>query len=114
MTGSSIWDQVLTRIETKVNRHIFYTWFKPTAFVADDGVLLRVRVPNGLFRDWLTKHYAAVLDEALGEIDRKGTAVTFVTEDIPRDSPKPVADPVVTDLPPSTVPAITETVEPET
>ena len=60
MNGSSIWDQVLSRIETKVNRHIFYTWFKPTTFVADDGVLLRVRVPNGLFRDWLTKHYAGV------------------------------------------------------
>jgi chromosomal replication initiator protein len=81
MTGSSIWDQVLSRIETKVNRHIFYTWFKPTTFVADDGLMLRIRVPNGLFRDWLTKHYAAVLDEALGEIDRKGTAVTFVTDD---------------------------------
>jgi chromosomal replication initiator protein len=83
MTGSSIWDQVLSRIETKVNRHIFYTWFKPTTFVADDGLLLRVRVPNGLFRDWLTKHYAAVLEEALGEIDRKGTLVTFITEDQP-------------------------------
>ena len=27
----SIWDQILTRIETKVNRHSFYTWFKPTS-----------------------------------------------------------------------------------
>jgi len=33
MTGSNVWDQVLSRIETKVNRHIFYTWFKPTSFV---------------------------------------------------------------------------------
>ena len=80
MSGSSIWDQVLTRIETKVNRHIFYTWFKPTALVSDDGVALRIRVPDNLFRDWLTKHYAAVLDEALGEVNRKGTAVDFVTE----------------------------------
>jgi chromosomal replication initiator protein len=80
MTGSTIWEQVLSRIETKVNRHIFYTWFKPTSFVADDGTSLRVRVPNGLFRDWLTKHYAAVLDEALGEVDRKGTAIRFVTD----------------------------------
>jgi chromosomal replication initiator protein len=80
MTGSSIWDQVLSRIETKVNRHIFYTWFKPTAFVSDDGGALQIRVPNGLFRDWLTKHYAAVLDEALGEIDRSGTSLTFVTD----------------------------------
>jgi len=80
MTGTSIWDQVLSRIETKVNRHIFYTWFKPTSFVADDGTRLRVRVPNALFRDWLTKHYAAVLDEALTEVDRTGTAITFISD----------------------------------
>jgi chromosomal replication initiator protein len=80
MTGSNVWDHVLSRIETKVNRHIFYTWFKPTSFVADDGSTLRVRVPNGLFRDWLTKHYAGVLDEALGEVDRKGTAILFLTD----------------------------------
>ena len=50
MTGSNIWDQVLARIETKVNRHSFYTWFKPTAFVADgDGVDPRPR-PERAFR----------------------------------------------------------------
>ena len=88
MTGS-IWDQVLSRIETKVNRHIFYTWFKPTSFVADTEGSLRVRVPNALFRDWLTKHYAGVLDEALSEVDRKGTVVTFVTEATDTAEPEP-------------------------
>src|SRR5215211_140625 len=78
---ANIWDQVLARIETKVNRHSFYTWFKPTSFVSDDGGTIRVRVPNGLFRDWLTKHYSAVLVEALGEVERRGTAVLFVTDD---------------------------------
>src|SRR5204862_3845965 len=81
MTGSNIWDQVLARIETKVNRHSFYTWFKPTAFVADREGAIRVRVPNALFRDWLTKHYAAVIAEALSEVQRPGARVTFVTED---------------------------------
>jgi chromosomal replication initiator protein len=105
MTGSSIWDQVLSRIETKVNRHIFYTWFKPTSFVADDGGMLRIRVPNGLFRDWLTKHYAAVLDEALGEIDRQGTSVTFVTDDGP-PAPEPSASLIehVADVPAGALP----------
>src|SRR3954471_22099638 len=83
MSGSSnIWDQVLSRIETKVNRHSFYTWFKPTAFVADRDGALRVRVPNALFRDWLTKHYAAVIEEALAEVQRPGAPVAFVTEDV--------------------------------
>ena len=82
MTGN-IWDSVLARIETKVNRHSFYTWFKPTSFVADADGSLRIRVPNALFRDWLTKHYSAVIEEALGELDRTGMAVAFVTDDSP-------------------------------
>jgi chromosomal replication initiator protein len=89
MIGSNIWDQVLTRIETKVNRHSFYTWFKPTAFIAERENRIRVRVPNVLFRDWLTKHYSAVIDEALAEVERSGAHVEFATE----DSPEPIAAP---------------------
>ena len=33
----NLWDQILARVETKVNRHSFYTWFKPTSFVAEDA-----------------------------------------------------------------------------
>ncbi len=80
MTGS-IWDMVLARIETKVNQHIYSTWFKPTSFVADDGHLLRIRVPNALFSNWLNKHYSVVLTEALTEVNRQGCLVSFVTEE---------------------------------
>jgi chromosomal replication initiator protein len=90
MSGHNLWDQVLSRIETKVNRHTFYTWFKPTAFLGDEGSSLRVRVPNGLFRDWLSKHYSTVLAEAMEELGRTGTTVTFVTDDGPVDVPSEV------------------------
>jgi chromosomal replication initiator protein len=80
--ASSIWDEVLARIETKVNQHIYATWFKPTSFVADNGALLRVRVPNALFSNWLTKHYSVVLQEALAEVNRSGCAVSFVTDEV--------------------------------
>src|SRR3954466_12867668 len=80
MTGS-IWDQVLARIETKVNQHTFLTWFKPTSFLADNGDRLKIRVPNPLFSDWLTKHYAVVLEEALAEVNRRGCGVSFVIEE---------------------------------
>jgi chromosomal replication initiator protein len=97
MSASNIWDQVLARVETKVNRHSFYTWFKPTAFVADRDGSIRVRVPNPLFRDWLTKHYAAVIAEALTEVQRPGTPVAFVTEDMgaPLVPEVPLPEPVV-------------------
>jgi len=77
---ASIWDQILTRIEGKVNRHSFNTWFKPTSFVADAGHSITVRVPNILFKDWLTKHYSLVLSEALGEVRRTGVALLFVAD----------------------------------
>ena len=54
----NLWEQVLARVETKVNRHSFYTWFKPTSFVGEDRSTVTVRVPNALFKDWLTKHYS--------------------------------------------------------
>ena len=86
---ASIWEQILARIETKVNRHSFYTWFKPTSFLADSGTSITVRVPNALFKDWLTKHYSIVLSEALAEVRRPETSLVFVAE----GAPIPVAPP---------------------
>src|ERR1041385_1947626 len=77
---SSIWDQILARVEGKVNRHSFSTWFKPTAFIADGGRSITVRVPNTLFKDWLTKHYSVLLSEALGEGRRGEASPVFVAE----------------------------------
>jgi len=76
----SIWDQILSRIETKVNRHSFYTWFKPTSLMVDGGGSISVRVPNQLFKDWLGKHYSVVLSEALNEVQRPDTSVVFLPD----------------------------------
>ena len=88
MSGN-IWEQVLTRIETKVNRHSYYTWFRPTSFVADRGMKLHIRVPNPLFSDWLNKHYASAIREALAEVHRQGCEVLFITDDavLPDEAP---------------------------
>jgi chromosomal replication initiator protein len=77
---ATIWDQILGRIETKVNRHSFYTWFKPTSFVSDGGNSITIRVPNPLFKDWLTKHYSVVISEALTEVRRPGASLVFIAE----------------------------------
>src|SRR5438874_7347723 len=76
----NLWDEILARIETKVNRHSFYTWFRPTTFVGADRVSVTVRVPNALFKDWLTKHYAGVISEATGELKRPNLIVHFVSD----------------------------------
>ena len=83
----TLWDQVLGRIESKVNRHSFYTWFKPTTFISEDSRAVTVRVPNGLFRDWLTKHYSGVIAEAMTEVKKGHLAVDFVAESIADTAP---------------------------
>ena len=32
-----IWERVLGRVEAKLNRHTFLTWFKPTRFIRENG-----------------------------------------------------------------------------
>src|SRR5438105_7971341 len=85
----NLWDEILARVETKVNRHSFYTWFKPTTFLAADTQSLTIRVPNPLFKDWLMKHYAGVIGEAMNEVKHPNLAVHFVAE--PQNEGTPVA-----------------------
>ena len=92
MSAANVWDLVLGRVEAKVNRHSFFTWFKPTAFLRDDGPSVSVQVPNGLFSDWLTKHYSGVIAEAFDEVGRSGVEVAFVTDQVV--ATPPTADPV--------------------
>jgi len=79
----NVWDQILGRVEAKVNRHSFYTWFKPTSFLAEEGAFISVRVPNATFRDWLTKHYSSVISEAMTEVRKGHLSVNFVAEPPP-------------------------------
>src|SRR5438874_3438887 len=76
----NLWDQLLARIETKIGRHAFYTWFRPTAFVAEDRNSVTIRVPNPLFQDWLTKHYSEVIAEAMAEVLRPNLALRFISD----------------------------------
>jgi len=78
----NLWDEILARIETKVNRHSFYTWFRPTSFVSDSRSSVTVRVPNTLFKDWLTKHYAGVIAEAMVELKRPNLLVNFISDTV--------------------------------
>jgi chromosomal replication initiator protein len=94
----NLWDEILSRVETKVNRHSFYTWFKPTSFVGEDTAAITVRVPNGLFKDWLTKHYSGVISEALGEVRKGSLAVNFIAD--------PPADPAAISLGPDEAAAL--------
>jgi len=87
MDSQNVWDEILARVETKVNRHSFYTWFKPTVLVSQTGNLLRIRVPNPLFCDWLPRHYTGLINEALQEIERPLIQIEYFAEGPRSDAP---------------------------
>ncbi|HSF18687.1 MAG TPA: chromosomal replication initiator protein DnaA [Vicinamibacteria bacterium] len=80
----NLWEEVLQRIESKVNRHSFNTWFRPTKLLLETGSTVNVQVPNNQFREWLNKHYVGVIHESLNELHRPDLEVVFETE-----SPEP-------------------------
>jgi len=80
--GMNLWDEILARVEAKVNRHSFATWFQPTHYLILEDSLLRVRVPNPQFKDWLSKNYQSVIAEALDELGRGDIRVSFECESV--------------------------------
>jgi chromosomal replication initiator protein len=109
MSGTTIWDQVLGQIEAKVGRHSFYTWFKPTSLLKDEGGHVTVLVPNLLFTEWLPKHYSVVITEALRDVGRPEVEVIFVpvgtsaseSEAAPEPFVEPATETPTDELPPS-------------
>jgi len=76
----NLWDDILAKVEAKVNRHSFATWFRPTSAAGMSGTALVVRVPNAQFKEWLAKNYQSVIDEALVELGRADVQVRFEAE----------------------------------
>ena len=79
MTGT-VWDQVLGRIETKVNSYSYHTWFENTSLVRDSGSNILIQVGDPMAVDWMNKHYTGVIAEALSEVGRPGVTFSFLPE----------------------------------
>jgi len=89
--AGTVWDQVLGRIETKVNSYSYHTWFENTSLLRDSGSDILIQVDNPMAVDWMNKHYTGVIAEALTEVGRPGVSFSFLPEgsEIPAVSAPP-------------------------
>ena len=78
--AGTVWDDVLGRIETKVNNYSFHTWFRHTSLLRDSGSSLLIQVVDPMAVEWMNKHYTGVIAEALVEVGRPGVLFSFVPE----------------------------------
>lgn len=78
VTGTDVWSNILRRIETKLNRHTFISWFPSTVLVEDRGDVLEVATKRELAAEWIQKHFGDVVRQAVEE-ERPGARVEFIS-----------------------------------
>jgi len=87
----NLWEQVLRKIEPKLNDQVFDTWLKPTHQVSMTEDILEVEVPSSFFAEWISSHYLPMLRDSLSEIHPGDLAIRFKArpeeEDVVLDAP---------------------------
>jgi chromosomal replication initiator protein len=74
---SELWLEALAEIEEKVGKQNFDTWITPIRFVSKGKNEILLEVPNKFFRDWLTEHYLATLENVLSKGAKQDVKVVF-------------------------------------
>lgn len=72
----SPWEKILRVLETKINRHSFETWLKPTRFAGEQEGVLYVKIPAAEFRH-VGEKYADLIQAALDELGMDYREVKF-------------------------------------
>jgi chromosomal replication initiator protein len=60
-----VWEEALGQLRERLGKQNFDTWIKPIRIEKGSGGEVRLSVPNKFFRDWLTEHFLAVIEETL-------------------------------------------------
>ena len=80
---------ILLAISKRVNHQSFNTWFKPISFATRDDSTIYLKVPNEVFRDWITSNYFDVMEESLEELNLEGHNLRFLVEEQQTSNHKP-------------------------
>ncbi|ADU28293.1 chromosomal replication initiator protein DnaA [Evansella cellulosilytica] len=77
---NDLWDQALKKIEEKVSKPSFDTWFKFTKADSIDQSTNTITViaPNEFARDWLENRYFAIITETLNELTGAELEARFI------------------------------------
>jgi chromosomal replication initiator protein len=84
---------ILSAISKRVNHQSFNTWFKPISFATRDDSTIYLKVPNEIFRDWITSNYFDVIEESLEELNLEGYKLRFLVEEQQASNHKPTVEP---------------------
>lgn len=73
----AIWEDILTTLREEIPEVEFRTWFKLVKPLGIENGVFMVGVPHSFARDWLKRHYAAVIERALTDLGAETPSVGF-------------------------------------
>jgi len=74
---AELWSQAVAEIKERIDRQNYETWIKPIGFVSRNKNEICLDVPNKFFRDWLTEHYLAQIQDILCMLAKHEIKVVF-------------------------------------
>jgi chromosomal replication initiator protein len=75
---SNIWDQIKSRLASKISPQDFQNWVTRTVFEANDGRTLRVTVPDQVTKEWMEQEYSVEIRDAIHELNLSVDRVLYV------------------------------------
>lgn len=87
-----VWLEVLTKLEQKIPRGAFITWFKNTALLGSESGTLVVGLPLPMFLNWHMEHYRELTLEAAKEIDPSVMEIIYKVDTTLKDNPERCVD----------------------
>ncbi|GAK60016.1 chromosomal replication initiator protein dnaA [Candidatus Vecturithrix granuli] len=64
---TTMWGEVLAKLEKRINRPSFNTWIRPTQMLSMNQKKVNIGVPDDVFVYWLGEHYVNVIVDTLTE-----------------------------------------------
>ena len=75
---SNFWDQIKSRLASKISPQDFQNWFQRTSFEGADGKILRVSVPDQVTKDWMEQEYAEEIRNSIRELHLDLDRIVYV------------------------------------
>lgn len=85
--GRDLWIEILRKVETKIARGAFITWFKNTTVLGVEGENLIVGLPLPMFLNWHMEHYRILTLEAAQEVNPSIQQIAYKVDTGLQDDP---------------------------
>ncbi len=80
---SNVWTQILQLVQESLDKNSYETWFEPTSFIGQESDFLYIKVPNSYFKDWLSFHYASLINRCSRELFGRLFDIKYIYEEKP-------------------------------